>query len=150
MNSPLKAVVVFILTSAFFSCKKDTSNTGLFSDNLSEVNQSSIIRKWSIVTDSAFTGFAQYQKPFDYAGRPGDYFDFRTDGNVYTKEGNVFDTLKYSFKAINKIVISLFGGVLNGVPEVSDITASHNQIIIFAPWIYTPGGVVGRKVTLSY
>jgi hypothetical protein len=51
-----------------------------------------VLTKWSIVDDSAFSGVGLNNHPVNYTGQKGDYFDFRADGNLYIKEGSTLDT----------------------------------------------------------
>jgi hypothetical protein len=133
---------ILILPFAFLlfflpACKKDS-------------NKPSITGKWNIVTDSTYAGVGAGNHPVAYAGQPGDYFNFQANGVVYTKEGAVLDTLTYKLISNTQIVISQFGITLNGVPETSNITEdTDNYLVIKAPGIITPGGIFGRKVTLS-
>ena len=86
----------------------------------------------------------------DYAGQAGDYFNISANGHIYTKEGAVLDTLSYSNVSDTTIIISPFGITLNGVPETSHIiTFTAHSLVIQAPEIATPGGIFGRKVSLS-
>jgi hypothetical protein len=84
-----------------------------------------------------------------YDGQPGDYFDFRVDGNVYTKEGAVLDTLSYTVKPGNQIVISKFGIIANDTPTVSKFSLTARTANIVTPRIITPGGQFGRVVDLT-
>jgi len=117
--------------------------------------------QWNLVSDTAFVGVGYDNHLVGYTGQQGDYFTFSTNGNVYTKEGTVLDTLTYKMVSPNGIIISDFGVILNGVPETSTITglgagsltASNGgeaqTIVIQCTPIYTPGGAFWRKVTLS-
>jgi hypothetical protein len=140
MKAPYSLITIATLIICLYACKKDGNN----------INSSSIVGKWSIVSDSTFAGVGSSNHPVNYAGAPGDYFDFRTDGNVYTKEGAVLDTLSYKLVSNTTIIIASFGVTLNGVPETSSIKVltSHN-LTIDAPVLLTPGGEFGRKVSLS-
>jgi hypothetical protein len=120
------------------------------------------LAEWILVTDSTFEGVAQNNHPVDYTGQPGDYFSFTTDGHVYTKEGEVLDTLTYTMVSSTGIIISDFGAIVNGVPDTSTITGLGSNsliantgnfldqtIVIESPFFLTPGGEFWRKVTLS-
>ncbi|HEY4322773.1 MAG TPA: hypothetical protein VGN20_02275 [Mucilaginibacter sp.] len=132
-------IIIAGLTLGLYACKKDGSN----------LNPSSLVGKWNVVSDSTFVGVGVNNHPVDYHGQPGDYFDFRTDGHVYTKEGTAFDTLSYSIVSNTGIIIQSFGLTVNGVPETSNVTLTANNAVIDAPTFFTPGGAFGRKVTLS-
>ena len=132
-------LIIFLLAFACLeltSCKKDTAVT--------------ILGKWNIINDSKTFGIGpniQYQ---NYIGVPGDHFDFRTDGNLYTKEGANLDTLSYTIYPDNKITIASFGWVVNGVSIMSDITSLTSHLAtIHAPNINNPGGVYERTLNLS-
>ena len=94
-----------------------------------------------------------------YAGQPGDYFKFTTDGHVYTREGEVLDTLTYKMVSDSTVIISDFGLIINGVLPTDTIkglganslitTTTGQTIVIESPWFPTPGGLFWRKVTLS-
>jgi hypothetical protein len=125
------------LVFCLFACKKD-----------SKVN-SSITGKWVLVRDSTYEGVGVSNRLVIYAGQPDDYFDFRTDGKVYTKEGAVLDTLNYSIKSSSQITIDAFGLNANGVPAVSIMTVTAHNATIAAPRFITPGGEFGRQILLK-
>lgn len=127
------------LALGLYACKKDGNN----------FNSSSLAGKWNVVSDSTYVGVGVNNHPVNYHGQQGDYFDFRTDGHVYTKEGAVLDTLSYSVISNTAIIIQSFGLIANGVPETSNVTRTTNTAVIDAPVFFTPGGAFGRKVTLS-
>ena len=65
----------------------------------------SIVGKWKIVNDTS-----SYESPMtglpvgsNYIGKPNDYFDFISDGNLYYKEGSQFFKEKYYMVASNKV-----------------------------------------------
>jgi hypothetical protein len=124
---------------ALYACKKDSNNA-----------KPTITGKWNLVSDSTYVGVGLNNHLVTFQGQPGDYFDFRTDGHVYTKEATVLDTLTYQLTSNTTIIISSFGVTLNGVPETSYIRVltAHN-LAIDAPRVVTPGGVGGRKLKLS-
>jgi hypothetical protein len=118
---------------------------------------------WNLVSDSTFEGVAQNNHPVDYTGQAGDYFSFGTDGHVYTKEGEVLDTLTYRVVSATGIIISDFGATFNGISDTSTITGlggnslttnngdvTAQTIVIESPFFLTPGGEFWRKVTLSH
>jgi hypothetical protein len=119
--------------------------------------------KWNLVNDSTFEGVGPSNHSVDYTGQAGDYFSFSTNGHVYTKEGELRDTLTYRLVSDSSIIISGFGLIVNGVPDSSIITglgansliasigvgAASQVISIESPFFLTPGGEFWRKVTLS-
>ena len=113
--------------------------------------------KWSLVNDSTFVGAGSSNHQVNYTGEAGDYFSFSTNGNVYTKEGSVLDTLTYKMVSDTSIIISDFGLIVNGIPDTSTITGlkatnglgiTVQIIVIESPFFLTPGGEFWRKVTL--
>lgn len=146
-SGKLSLLVVLLCWTA---CTKTTS---------SNATESAVTgNKWNLVTDSTFEGVGSSNHPVDYTGVPGDYFSFGTDGYVYTKEGNMLDTLTYHQFSDTSIVISDFGVILNGVPDTCTITGltgnldsgnTAQTIVIESPFFLTPGGEFWRKVTLS-
>jgi hypothetical protein len=131
-------LIISGLLLSLYACKKDNYVPG------------SITGRWVVVSDSTFVGVGINNHPVDYRGQPGDYFDFRTDGKVYTKEGAALDTMAYDLVSDTSIIIGSFGITLNGVPETSHITIfTADRLIIRAPVIATPGGVFGRTISLS-
>jgi hypothetical protein len=118
-----------------YSCKKETVAK----------SQPTIIGKWNLLSDTTYV-----LDVTDYSGQPGDYFDIRTNGHIYTKEGPVLDTLTYSLVSSTEMTIETFGVPINGVPEISQITnLTAHSATINAPIQATPDGPFGRKVTLS-
>ena len=110
-----------------------------------------MIAKWSLVEDTSSWSFGAdtlHQKK--YTGTPSDYFDFRTDGKCYTREGGVYDTLTYSVRVDNQIIIQKFGDNVNGyyLPNTITQLTDHNFTIasIFLPG---PGGWSRRELYLK-
>jgi hypothetical protein len=159
MKAKYSLLIIAGLVLCFFACKKDANNIGVGSGSASNqlstqtsalVNPTSIVGNWNIVTDSTFAGAGITNHAVDYAGQAGDYFNISANGHIYTKEGSVLDTLSYGNVSDTTIIISPFGITLNGVPETSHIiTFTAHSLIINAPEIATPGGIFGRKVSLS-
>ncbi len=134
----LTALITFFL----ISCEKNS----LSANDI----QATLLKKWNILNDSTFIGVGVNNRPLNYAGQTGDYFDFRTDGYIYIREGTILDTLSYSLTSDTTILISSFGIISNGVPEISRITnLTAHGVTIKAALVITPGGVFGRKVNLT-
>lgn len=113
----------------------------------------SITGKWNLLTDSTFVGVGTGNHEVDYIGQPGDYFDFNTNGTVYTKEGDVLDTLTYKLLSESTMIISDFGAS-GDTCTVNSMTVSNGEgtgqfLYITSPFFFTPGGTFGRKVSLS-
>ena len=137
----MKTKHILLITASLmlclYACKKDGS-------------QPSLIGKWNIVSDSTYVGAGLSNHQVDYMGQPGDYFDFTSNGTVYTKEGSILDTLSYNLVSNTEIVIGAFGLIANGVPAISHITNFTSYTInIASPVDLTPGGIFGRKIRLS-
>jgi len=109
----------------------------------------SIFHHWNIVSDSTYTGVGINNHAVAYAGQPGDYFNVTANGVIYTKEGAVMDTLTYQLVTDSTMIVSSFGVTLNGVPATSHFLFTSNTMNISAPVVATPGGLFGRKITLS-
>ncbi len=113
-----------------------------------------ITGKWNLVSDSTFEGIGAGNHPFDCAGSVRDYFNFSSNGYVYTREGASLETLTYRMVLDTTIIISDFGIIVNGVQETSTISgltansSSTQTIVIESPFFPTPGGIFWRKVTL--
>jgi len=142
----MKQIVSFGLTTfiIFFlvNCKKNSVSAN-------DMN-TSILGNWDILNDSAFVGVGVNNHQASYIGQTGDYFDIRTDGFIYIKEGSDLDTLKYNLTSDSTIVIASFGLIANGVPEISQITdLTAHSATINAPTAITPGGEFWRKVILK-
>ncbi len=134
------AVLIFI-NIAIISCTKQI--TSLQNPDIS------ITGKWNIVNDSLVSGIGSSSYSYEnYVGSAGDYFDFRSDGYVYLKEGSLLDTLSYQLQDSNKIIIESFGFVINGVATTSDITVltAHNfSIRTNNDSFVNPAGAVYRR-----
>ena len=109
----MKRIISSIFTAFaivfFTSCEKTA-----VSNDESSLTGATILGKWNIISDSSYAGIGINNHPVNYTGVAGDYYDFRTDGNVYIKEGPAFDTLSYSNVSDTAITIQAFGGNFNG------------------------------------
>lgn len=79
------AIILFTIPS----CKKD--------------KEPGILGKWNILSDStSLRGNGDMPSSYtNYIGKPSDYYDFRTDGNLYVKEGEALDTMAYQVQGNN-------------------------------------------------
>lgn len=155
-NRILFLSIIFITTVLmFFSCTKSTITPvdtaaicyGIFP---LENTAATILGKWNIVTDSTFADVGRDNQQIIYAGKTGDYFDFRTDSKLYIKENTKLDTLDYRITSDTTILISAFNITLNGTTETSHIkNLTAHRVTIIAPVVRTPGGLFGRNVNLS-
>jgi hypothetical protein len=110
-----------------------------------------MIAKWSLVKDTSSWCFGSdtlHQKK--YTGMSSDYFDFRTDGKCYTREGGVYDTLTYSVRVDNQIIIQKFGVNVNGyyLPNTIAQFTDHNFTIATIS-LAGPGGWSRRELYLQ-
>lgn len=142
----MKHIISFGLTAliTFFliSCEKNS----LSANDI----HATLLKKWNILNDSTIIGVGVNNHWVNYVGQTGDYFDFRTDGYIYIREGTILDTLSYNLTSDTTILIASFGIILNGVPEISRITnLTAHGVTIKAPLVITPGGEFGRKVNLT-
>ena len=141
-NKHLKQLVSAGFIIIFCSCSKQ------YVSNNSAAN--AIIGKWNLISDSGYTGVGIGNHLVGYIGQPGDYFDFRTNQNVYIKEGTNYDTLGYKIVFDSTIIIADFNLILNGVQDTSKIVnLTPESVTIVAPVFYTPGGAFGRTVNLG-
>lgn len=119
--------------------------------NNSELAQapSKISGKWNLAYDSTYVG-AGYSNHLEvHIGKPPDYFDFGSGGNLEVNEDGVQSDLKYALYPRSKIVISSFGLTLNGFPDTCIITdLTLHTMVITSHFYPTPGGLFGRKVIL--
>ncbi len=120
----------------------------LFSISCKKGVATGLVGRWSIITDSGFEGVGVNNHEVIYTGRPGDYFDFRSDGLLYIREGAALDTLPYKLLSDSTLSIQSFGIILNGVPETDSISLTSSTARISAPVEITPGGQFGRTVDL--
>ena len=132
LNSLFVIVVFFIFLS---SCKKSSS-----------IALESIIGKWNIQWDSAYTGVGIANHQVIYSGRPGDYFNFTSGGHIYSMENSILDTLSYTISS-DSVMIPDFG-YGGGVGKGQFQSASTHSLIISSGTIITPGGIFGRTVSL--
>jgi hypothetical protein len=146
-NTPVKypLLVSAVLLFCLSSCEKNYPSPCCGAN----IPDGSIFAKWNLVSDSTFAGAGLSNHPVIYDGKSGDYFDVRVNGIIYTKEGPVLDTLTYNLVSDTGMVVTDFGLILNGTPEISRFTFTAHSMIIKAPTLLTPGGEFGRKVTLS-
>jgi hypothetical protein len=122
------------------SCAKDSG-----------INPSaSITGKWSILSYSAYQGIGPNNHLVNYTGLAGDYYDFRTDGTLYTKEGTSIDTQSYKLVSNTEIIIAAFGTITNNNFTPNHITTlTHHFATITTDKLLTPGGIIGRTLKLK-
>jgi hypothetical protein len=141
-NNHLKQLVSAGFIIIFCSCSKQSVSINS--------TAATIMGKWNLISDSGYTGVGTGNHLVGYIGQPGDYFDFRTDQNVYIKEGSSYDTIGYKIVTDSTIIIADFGLILNGVQDTSKIVnLTPDRVTIVSPVLYTPGGAFGRTVHLT-
>jgi hypothetical protein len=101
------AIIFGCLILCLYACKKgcDPANMGPVT----------IIGNWNIVSLSTSTGVGINNHVVNYAGQPGDYYKFTTNGILYTKEGTALDTLRYTLVSDTSITIQALGNT-SGIP----------------------------------
>jgi hypothetical protein len=130
----LIAVLIFPLLAG---CKKDNNKN----------TTPTLIAKWNLVTDYTANHLAQTNT---YTSVPGDYFDFRSNGKCYIKEGNQYDTLTYAITSDTTISIHPFA-----INNAAYYSSKSNPLTLHAATItsagpYPPGVEVDyRQVKLS-
>lgn len=142
INNLLKQFYSAGLIIIFCSCSKQHVSVNS--------TATAISGKWNLISDSGYTGVGTNNHLLVYTGQPGDYFDFRTDQNIYSKEGTNYDTLGYKVVSNSAIIIADFGLIVNGVQDTSKIVnLTTDSLTIVSPILLTPGGVFGRTVHLG-
>ena len=133
LKNLLIAVFVFNLLAG---CKKDSNKSAA----------PTLVTKWNLVTDYTANHLAQVNM---YTGVPGDYFDFRSNGKCYIKEGSQYDTLLYAITSDTTITIQHFGygnaAYYSG--KAGPLTLHAATITSSGP--YAPGEIDYRQVKLS-
>lgn len=127
----LASIAIFITSCKKYSVSDENSNA-------------TVLGKWNIVTDSAYTGLAFHENKVYYAGKLDDYFDFRNDGKLYSKEGATLDTATYQLTSDTTILIASFGFPAG---RITNLTTHHANINFFSG--LTPDGFWWRRVSLS-
>jgi hypothetical protein len=141
-NNYLKQLVSAGFIIIFCSCSKQSVSINS--------TAATIMGKWNLISDSEYTGVGIGNHLVGYLGQTGDYFDFRTDQNLYIKEGSGYDTLGYKIVTDSTIIIADFGLILNGVQDTSKIVNfTADSVTIVTPIFDTPGGIFGRTVHLG-
>lgn len=129
----MKYFIFFSLV--LISCSKNSGNTHSLISNLS------IAGSWNVVQDSTYQGVGLTNHLVVYKGKEGDYFDFKDDGKVYTKEGSNYAVLDYRATADSIII--------NSFPNPCSFNFTGNTLSIISSEYTTPGGMMKRSVFLS-
>jgi hypothetical protein len=140
----LPAIVVIILFSVITGCGKIGCDPANMNGSMS------LSGKWQLVQDSTANSMVRTVPLItNYVGVAGDYFDFRSDGFCYVKEGDAYDTLTYKQVSANSVIIQNFGIIINGSAEPSDLTRTVTTANITTQNMLTPGGTLFREVKLT-
>lgn len=99
-----------------FSCLASCNKSG---------DAGTLVAKWNLVNDSIADGGAYGITQTNYIGVPGDYFDFRTNGKLYIKEGTFYDTMAYHVADGNSVIINNFD-LYNNDPVIVQELSQHN------------------------
>ncbi len=146
--------LITAITAGLISCKKEYSDA--------------IAGRWNIVTDSSFVGqsppFFNPGAGHVYKGITSDYYDFRTDGRLYIKEGAYSDTLTYQVRP-DKHITFVYNTYLTTVDSLGNIisqvhpkknytitTLSANNLTMTSDLtsdILTPVGYFANKLMLA-
>ena len=107
---------------------------------------SSILGKWNIKIDTSFAGELASNHEVIYSGKPGDYFNFNSDGKVYIRENSLLDTLTYTVSS-DSILIPNFNFAYEGKCRFK--SASTDTIVISTGYfVFFGAGTFGRTVYL--
>lgn len=92
-----KAFLGLLFSSVLFAaCSKD--------DDIDDVDEQ-LQNRWSVTNAILFEGPPTSDTLLNYTGTAADYFDFRSNGQVYTSLNGLTDTSTYRVIAGNKIVV---------------------------------------------
>jgi hypothetical protein len=138
MKNLITLILLFSIGAGLFSCKKSAVNTS-----------SQIEGKWNIKVDSTESGIGPFDTTEVYVGKPGDYFDFRSNNKLYIKEGASLDTFTYTQVADNKITIRIPGSADIYENCFIDALTPTSATINFFPYFVNPGGNTSKWVYLT-
>ena len=135
----MKSLYILAVICLFYlaaGCKK----------NSEKVYPLSLSGKWILVKDSVEYGAAELYSDV-YNGIPGDYFDFRSDGNCYVKEGSHYDTLAYRIVSDTTLKIQAFG--FSDSCIYNKPINPYTKAVIKSITVPIPGGYEYRQATLT-
>ena len=129
----MKHIILIVFTAlicfGLISCKKGFTSA--------IVENPTIVEKWNLVNDHYYIGSEATGVDRIYTGTTTDYWDFRTEGNVYIKEDASLDTLSYKLYPDNKITISSFyfgtitmSNITTLTPHSATISASSGLVYL--------------------
>ena len=135
---------IILLLSILTACTKPGCDPGMMNGSMS------LSGKWQVVQDTISNSWLKTAPVItNYTGAAGDYFDFRSDGFCYTKEGDAYDTLAYKQVSSKSVILQNFGLVINGTTETSVITQTGTAVSITTQNILSPSGTIFREVKLT-
>jgi hypothetical protein len=141
---PQSLLAIILLFSVLTACTKPGCDPGMMNGSMS------LSGKWQLVQDSISNSWLKTAPVItNYIGASGDYFDFRSDGFCYTKEGDAYDTLAYKQVSSKSIIMQNFGLVINGATEASVVTQTSTTADITTQNILSPSGTIFREVKLK-
>lgn len=134
MNRFNLLILVILGLTTILSCSKTSNHTA------------DVMGKWSVINDSTrFIGrdtFPSYH--YNYVGQPSDYYDFRSNGMMYVKEGGLLDTMAYEVLSSGQVRCSPSPGLVTSytTSQVTDSTAN------FSVQASTPQGDLTKLIYL--
>ena len=141
MKNPAGVVVFVLIASGLLSCKKSSG-----------VNSSgNIAGKWMIQKDSVTRAMGPGETGTNYVGTATDYFDFRTDKRLYTREGALLDTFTYTITSDTTLTLGGVGASINLIPLhvfIKSLNATTVRLDI-EPSLWNPGGNTTRFTILT-
>ena len=141
---PQTLLAIILLFSIVTACTKPGCDPANMNGSMS------LAGKWQVVQDSISNSWLKTAPVItNYIGASGDYFDFRSDGFCYTKEGDAYDTLAYKQVSSKSIIMQNFGLVINGTTEASVVTQTMTTANITTQNILSPSGTIFREVKLK-
>ena len=144
MKTKYAFLIVSGLLLCLYACKKPGCDPAM-------MGRAAIAGNWNIVVDTTSGGAGSANAFAIYTGKPGDYFDVRDNGFIYSKEGATLDTASYQLLSDSTITIQSFFYFTNTamLPTCDIKSIGANSIRIYLPWIFSPGGAFGRSIVLS-
>ena len=124
MKNIIPSLSLLFLALLFGSCSKNG------------IEANALIGRWNIVNDSS----ALLNLPgHNYYGTAKDYFEFTTDGILYTKEGDYLDTANYTLANDTLNVVQLYGKppiqtAMSSGYIVTNLTAHSATFTFFGGW----------------
>ena len=177
MKSVRTALLLACLSAVLFSCQKEMVAPTVKIDAISNpakniaspistpdpvignVNVAiTLTGNWTLVNDSTFStgiGATTQGTGTNYAGQPGDHFNFTAEGKVYIQEGKNIDTANYTITADRKIIVNYL--YFQGLPVTNygSVIDSFNQLdlkagtVTLSSAIITPGSSFTRIINLK-